>query len=466
MARLALGEPLPAVGLAGVEPDFTTDEVSMRPVTGGYPAVEYPSESVPHALAGDGRRRGLLRRLLVALLAALLLLLLWTPAVVRAQGRAIMPAEAMAGRRVEPVSQEHGAGERSPSLGPAAGPGTTARGRPSPVILERVDTTGREAVEQVPFGGVLVQATSRPSERDSSRLDRGRAGGRDLVPRGHLVLGLVGAEAMADARGSGEAPTVFHRGEPSRVETDQWTPSAPAPSAPSPHRDDVLAAPFPVMAARLARAAIVGGLMPSTADAAGIARRYRMDDEVSLRLPMDAVVRIGDRLTPVVVGGTVAGALQVAVPTGVVEVVRVGRGTARAVVRSQFAVIADGQRVLPVVGEGAPWQGADGGSRGALEARVRWREDAGRLPSPHGYLLLDVGAGHGVIPGDRFALRRPASRGHPDGEAVAMVRVVRVDAAHSTARITALLGVVEASAPLVARRVAPSGRAASVAQSP
>lgn len=88
LARPAMGRGvLPRMAIrSAFPPAFTTDEVLMRPVTGGHPAVEFPTGGMqgPAALAAQLRRRGLLLRLLAAVVAVLVLLLLWSPAVVRA----------------------------------------------------------------------------------------------------------------------------------------------------------------------------------------------------------------------------------------------------------------------------------------------------------------------------------------------------------------------------------------------
>ncbi|MBU6364652.1 MAG: hypothetical protein KJT01_00440 [Gemmatimonadetes bacterium] len=274
------------------------------------------------------------------------------------------------------------------------------------------------------------------------------------MPRSVRVIGLVGASELTAARTADEGYTVFRRIAPDAADSERRARALLAADAPGTLVGEHQSAPFPVAAARLARAAIVGIVTLGTRAPDAFPRRYRIDDEVSWRVPGDGVVRLGDRLTSVVTAGNLGGNLRVAVPTGVVEVVRVGQGMARGVVRSQFAVIADGQPLLPVASQAAPWIAADGVRAPELNARVRWVQEAGRLLTPQGFVLLDVGAGHGVHPGDRFVLHRRPGRGGATGEVVAVARVVRVEASYSAARISDLREADGAPDRLLARRVA------------
>lgn len=456
----------------------------MRPTTGIHPAVDYPPVAVRprEAVAQDGARRALLLRLLIALGAVGMLLLLWSPAVVRAQGRP-GPAPVPAARPAPAPSlaaQTAGKSDAQPRPAPPAGAAMVTPTVPLPAaqpsappvtdgaaidepplgvgLLElRSVADSRTGADKVPFGGALVTGSIESRGDETGRLALRPQVGRELVPRTARGIGLVDGVQRTAARQPTEVHTVFHRDLPDPVEAERRMRALLAPNTPASRDGEFRAAPYAVPGSQLARTPVVGTGVPIT-EGGPLPKRYRVDDEVPLYLPAGTSVAVGAQLAPVTAVAVLSGQQRVVVPTGVIEVVRVAKGRARGVVRSQTGAIVDGQVMLPLVGEAAPWQPAAPAEGPELRSGVRWVEEAGRLLPPQGFVILDVGTRQGVLPGDRFALFHRGGNGEPEGEAVAVVRVVRADAASSTAKVSYLHAVAAPDA-LVARRIARSAPA-------
>jgi hypothetical protein len=384
-------------------------------------------------------RSALLARLLLALLAVTLLLAVWRPRVVPAQGRpGMVPAPGGAKAAASLAAQTAGvpdARAKAPPMVQAGAVPSTSR--------PQVNTAApgdRGAATTVPYrGALLLSASPMEGLPDTARLDFRPQVGKELAPRVGGTIGLATGDDIRAARLPGEGFTVFHRDLPDPVEAERRTRALLAPNVPAPRHGEYHAAPFATDGARLAKAPVVGTGRITLAQGEPFPRRFRVDDQVPLYLPPGVTVAVGDRLAPVVPMGEPGTPMRVVVPAGVVEVVHVGARSARAVVRSQSGTITEGQPLLPVVGEASPWQHADPDVGDPLRAAVHWIEDASRLPSPQGYVLLAAGEAEGVRAGDRFALYRRAGSSERPEEMVAQVRVVRVDRATSSAKIIHML---------------------------
>jgi hypothetical protein len=176
------------------------------------------------------------------------------------------------------------------------------------------------------------------------------------------------------------------------------------------------------------------GKILSIADISGAAEmetRFRLGagDRVYVSLP--GAHEVGERFLAYTLGPTLDGGGQVVIPTGVVEIERVGgseASTARLV--QAFGAVKLEQGLLPMdslrVFSTARAAAVDSGS--AREARVVFLQDDHVIPSLQQFIVLD--AREGVKAGDQFTLyrgKRESERGDrlPD-ETVAVAQVLRV----------------------------------------
>jgi hypothetical protein len=397
-----------------------------------------------------------LARLLLALLAVTLLLAVWRPMVVRAQGRPGMVSVPGGAKAAASLAAQTAGVSDAPAKAPPVVPGSGSAPSAAPPQVHASGTGDRSAATTVPYrGALLLSVNPVEGQADTARLDFRPQVGKELAPRTGGTIGLATGDALRASRLPGEGFTVFHRDLPDPVEAERRTHALLAPNAPAPRHGEYHAAPFAADGARLAKAPLVGTGRITLAQGEPFPRRFHVDDQVPLYLPAGVTVAVGDRLAPVVPMGAAGATVRFVVPAGVLEVVQVGPRLARAVVRSQSGTITEGQPLLPVVGEAAPWQPADPDQGEPLRAAVHWIEDPTRLPSPQGYVMLGAGEAEGVRAGDRFALHRRAGPSETPGELVAQVRVIRVDRATSSAKIT-YMQQAAISPDLVAHRIARS----------
>lgn len=431
-----------------------------------------PSASAVRVEAAEWEawRAAMVVRLVLMLVAAAVLLLAWRPAVVRAQGRpgarpdpgAVMGTTPSPGAGVGASLARQTAGlQDAPPVAPATrgvggavvnGP-TGERPPEAPRVAATVAATVSAIPTTVPYrGALLASPEGQDGVVDTARTVFAQRGGAGPSAAGGRGIGLVRGEEQRAARQQGEEPTVFHRDLPDPFEAERRMRALLDPNTPAPRTGEYLAAPFVVDAATLSRVPVLGTTHATLAEGEPFPRRYRVDDEVLVRLPAGSAVTPGARLAAVVPVGMLDGAARVVAPTGVLEVRRVRSGVAVAVVRSQSAVIAEGQLLVPVRGRAAPWQPVERLEGDNLESAVPWVAQADRVQGPQGFVLLAVGERQGVRAGDRFVLQSRGPGAAPEGETVAVVRVVRVDDAWSSAKVTYLQDA-EWPAALVARRI-------------
>lgn len=160
----------------------------------------------------------------------------------------------------------------------------------------------------------------------------------------------------------------------------------------------------------------------------------QLRDEVQIRAASGTHWSVGDRLVVIGTLFDLDRGAQGAVPTGVLEVVRLeGGADAVAVVRRQTGRIEQGQALLTANGEVPPTVKADRLAQSDIQTVVRWFDQSERIPTLQSYVLLGAGTSGGVKPGDEFALY--ATNGKEERLTVT-VRVVRVDQNVSAAVIT------------------------------
>jgi hypothetical protein len=162
-------------------------------------------------------------------------------------------------------------------------------------------------------------------------------------------------------------------------------------------------------------------------------------EKIYVRPPREAEGRVGERFLVFTLGSEVTGVGQIVIPTGIVEVERVGDDeatTARIV--QQFGEIQLGQGLIPLERFDLP---ADARAmpleEGGTEAKVVWIQDRPVLASVQRYLVLDPRGENEVRIGDRFTLVRPRTRA-PSGDRVpeqviAEAQVVKVTERGATA---------------------------------
>ena len=161
--------------------------------------------------------------------------------------------------------------------------------------------------------------------------------------------------------------------------------------------------------------------------------RMQLADDVEIAAPEGVALSVGDRLVAVRRGDAVAAGVVVGIPSGILQVTRVGSGrTIHARVRSLSGTVEQGEALFPVEGGAATvGRASENSSANDMETRVTWIDSAEILPTLQSYVLLAAGQAQGVKPGEQFALVRPSTSGAE--ERIAVVRVVRVGAAGSSA---------------------------------
>jgi hypothetical protein len=181
--------------------------------------------------------------------------------------------------------------------------------------------------------------------------------------------------------------------------------------------------------------------------------RIQLADEVEITAPSGVTLAVGDRLVAVRDGGRLREGVTVAVPTGVLQVTQVDAGKpVRAVVRSESAVVEEGEALLMLEGAPAPVDLRATREGGAdVETVVAWLDAAELLPTLQSYLLLGAGEAQGVKAGEEFALVQKNAAGAD--ERIALVRVVRSGALGSSAVVMGQ-SLPKIAAGVTARRIA------------
>ena len=255
-----------------------------------------------------------------------------------------------------------------------------------------------------------------------------------MLTRSPTHVGITSASAQRDAASRTDVPTVFVSRAPDAETVKAASRSAMARFTVAPRTAEYLAAPYPVESAQLHNAGrIVRRIEPLGASLHDV-ERMQLADEEEVAAPVGVTLTVGDRLVAVTGGTTIAQGLQMAIASGVLQVVRADAGKpVIAAVRSQSGAIERGQLLVPVTGTPASAKAAEPIKGFDVETRVAWVDSTALMPTLQSYVLLAAGDGQGVKAGDEFALVRKVS-GRAD-EHVGVVRVVRTSARGSSAMV-------------------------------
>jgi len=285
------------------------------------------------------------------------------------------------------------------------------------------------------------EAVAKPSpETDTSRVNfQPQHASELLTTRQGTKIGLVDLEAQEASRKTSEVETVFHRDLPDGVEAERRTRAVLRPNAPAPRQAEFDAAPFLVSPSDLAKAgSIMRRVGSSKSTDRGYPQRAIVTDQIEVRPPAGVTYTVGQRLVAVTTPVAADKQAMIAIPTGIVEVVRVEAGKpVLAVLTRQSGRVEQGQRLLPATGTSAPWLTAQTLAAPDVKTSVRWIDPHELQPTLQSFLMLAAGSTQGVKAGDEFGLYRSGTKAQPAQESlVATVRVVRSEAAGSSAVIT------------------------------
>jgi LysM repeat protein len=315
------------------------------------------------------------------------------------------------------------AGKSNAAAGAATGKGRAPAKAAKAAAVAAIDTVAKPTADP---------DTSRVNfqPQHSSELMMARKGTR---------IGLVDLEAQEASRKTSEVETVFHRDLPDAAEAERRTRAVLRPNAPAPRQAEFDAAPFMVSPSDLVKA---GSIMkrvgsPATTES-GYPQRAIMTDQIEVRPPAGVTYTVGQRLVAVTTPAVADKQSMIAIPAGIVEIVRVEAGKpVLAVLTRQSGRVEQGQRLLPATGTSAPWLTVQKLAEPDVKTSVRWIDPHELQPTLQSFLMLAAGSTQGVKAGDEFGLYRSGTAEQPAQESlVATVRVVRSEAAGSSAVIT------------------------------
>lgn len=427
--------------------------------------------------------------MLVALLSTLALLLVWRPAVMHAQeadGQIVWVSDTTVDQVKDSATTTHmvragetlwgiaarfyGDGHQWPALArrnrlAIAGPaplqvGTKLTVPVSPVVRRAkaaavatamADSTvpsvalakAGEGMGQLPAKAAAVASTDAVAkplpEPDTSRVNvQPQPASELMTARQGTRIGLVDLEAREASRKTSEVETIFHRDLPDAAEAERRTRAVLRSNAPVPRQAEFDAAPFMVLPSDLVKAgSIIRRVGSSETAESGYPQRVIVRDQIEVRPPAGMTYSVGQRLVAVTTPAAVNKQTRIAIPAGIVEVVRVEAGKpVVAVLTRQSGRVEQGQRLLPATGASAPWLTAQKLEVPDVKTSVRWIDPHELQPTLQSFLLLAAGSTQGVKAGDEFGLYRSGTMERPAQESlVATVRVVRSDVAGSSAVI-------------------------------
>lgn len=315
------------------------------------------------------------------------------------------------------------AGKRNAAAGAGAAKGRTPAAAAKAAAVAAIDTVTKPSVDA---------DTSRVNfqPQHSSELMMSRKGTR---------IGLVDLETQEASRKSSEVETVFHRDLPDAAEAERRTRAVLRPNTPAPRQAEFDAAPFVVLQAELAKAGSILKRVGSPATSeSGYPQRAIMTDQIEVRPPAGVTYTVGQRLVAVTTPAAADKQSMIAIPAGIVEIVRVEAGKpVLAVLKRQSGRVEQGQRLLPATGSSAPWLVVQKLAQPDVKTSVRWIDPHELQPTLQSFLMLAAGTTQGVKAGDEFGLYRSGTKEQPSQESlVATVRVVRSETGGSSAVIT------------------------------
>lgn len=287
--------------------------------------------------------------------------------------------------------------------------------------------TGRPAVSSQPPSGATA---------DTAKADLKPATGTLLGETTARRIGLVDQDVAMTSRKASEALTVFHRDLPDAAEAERRTKAVMRPNTPAPRVAEYLAAPFVIGAASIESLGRIVARVGAPAAAGEVyLQRAIKTDEVELQAPLKQSYKVGDRLVAFGSPSLLDKTQSVALPTGVLEVVRADAGKpALAVVRHQSGRIEEGQKLVPAPAVSAPWVEAVRLADPDVATTVRWLDPQEAQPTLQSYVIVGAGSAKGLSAGDELAIYRKIAQGTAESIA-AITRVVRVDRDFATALI-------------------------------
>lgn len=315
------------------------------------------------------------------------------------------------------------AGKRNATAGAAAAKGRTPAAAAKAAAVAAIDTVSKPAVES---------DTSRVNfqPQHSSELMMSRKGTR---------IGLVDLETQEASRKNSEVETVFHRDLPDAAEAERRTRAVLRPNTPAPRQAEFDAAPFVVLQTDLAKSgSILKRVGSPGSPESEYPQRAILTDQIEVRPPAGVSYTVGQRLVAVTTPAAADKQSMIAIPAGIVEIVRVEAGKpVLAVLKRQSGRVEQGQRLLPAMGSSAPWLTVQKLAEPDVKTSVRWIDPHELQPTLQSFLMLAAGTAQGVKAGDEFGLYRSGTKEQPSQESlVATVRVVRSESGGSAAVIT------------------------------
>lgn len=286
----------------------------------------------------------------------------------------------------------------------------------------------------------IAPVTAPSVEPDTSRVNfQPQHSSELMISRKGTRIGLVDLEAQVASRKSSEVETVFHRDLPDAAEAERRTRAVLRPSTPAPRQAEFEAAPFVVQRSELAKAGSITRRVGSPgSNESEYPQRAILTDQIEVRPPAGVTYTVGQRLVAVTTPAAADKRSMIAIPAGIVEIVRVEAGKpVVAVLTRQSGRVEQGQQLLPATGSSAPWQAVQKLAEPDVKTSVRWIDPHELQPTLQSFLMLAAGTTQGVKAGDEFGLYRSGTKKQPSQESlVATVRVVRSEAAGSSAVIT------------------------------
>lgn len=308
------------------------------------------------------------------------------------------------------------------------------------VAKGRTPAAGTKAGSKTTLVAATDAVPAPTVEPDTSRLNfQPQHSSELMMSRKGTRIGLVDLETQEASRKSSEVETVFHRDLPDAAEAERRTRAALRPNTPAPRQAEFDAAPFVVLQSELAKSGSILKRVGSPATAeSGYPQRAIMTDQIEVRPPAGVTYTVGQRLVAVATPAAADKQSMIAIPAGIVEIVRVETGKpVLAVLKRQSGRVEQGQRLLPSTGSSAAWLTVQKLVEPDVKTSVRWIDPHELQPTLQSFLMLAAGTSQGVKAGDEFGLYRSGTKEQPSQESlVATVRVVRSESAGSSAVIT------------------------------
>jgi LysM repeat protein len=162
---------------------------------------------------------------------------------------------------------------------------------------------------------------------------------------------------------------------------------------------------------------VIKTAMSQVVAASMVERVPQAREAVFLSLPADMPRTNGQRYMTYELGPVLEGQGQVVIVTGVVEVQRdAGVGDVRAVIRTRFRPIMEGQGVTVLDTLVPQLDKYPSALEFGKEAQLRWVQDSPVIPALGALMVLTLKASDGVVPGDQVTLFAPLGKGEAGEE--------------------------------------------------